>query len=255
MKSANFTYAAVTSSGTSNRILRGKVTLKDDGTISVNLTDARMCSANMRYMAKKHGTKIAEDGFIDPKITNFVEENHNDILIDILKKETESLRIQYIEKTKEYANKKFEWAQKLWLSNITERMDHFNIKWEMQTKRSYAKNGPEFVEVPTVIGDFNTELNLMWKNVDEAKKIFATTLKTFIAKNVESAERHYNDSIQKLAKRIESKGLIIEKIKAVTSHVDVNIETILTDGDLTVKAWTIIAEGPIQRPHYRYLIK
>jgi len=35
----------------------------------------------------------------------------------------------------------------------------------------------------------------------------------------------------------------------------VNIETTLTDGEKMVRAYTIIAEGQVQRPHYRYLIK
>jgi hypothetical protein len=35
----------------------------------------------------------------------------------------------------------------------------------------------------------------------------------------------------------------------------VNIDMTLTDGEKTVKAFTIIAEGQIQRPHYRYLVK
>jgi hypothetical protein len=29
----------------------------------------------------------------------------------------------------------------------------------------------------------------------------------------------------------------------------------LSDGEKVVKAFTIIAEGTIQRPHYRYLVK
>ena len=66
---------------------------------------------------------------------------------------------------------------------------------------------------------------------------------------------HYNDSILKLALRIEKKELNQDKLELTTSHVDVNISTTITDGDKTVKAWTIIASGPVQRPHYRYLVK
>ena len=62
-------------------------------------------------------------------------------------------------------------------------------------------------------------------------------------------------SIEKLAKRIEKKGLNQENIRTITSHVGVNIETTLTDGNKTVRAFTIIAQGTIQKPHYRYLIK
>ena len=72
---------------------------------------------------------------------------------------------------------------------------------------------------------------------------------------VKAAEQHYENSIQKLAARIEKKGLNTENLSVLTSHVGVNINTTLTDGIKTVRAFTIIAEGPIQRPHYRYLIK
>jgi len=47
----------------------------------------------------------------------------------------------------------------------------------------------------------------------------------------------------------------LSKLKVQTSHIDVNIDTTLTDGEKTIKAFTILAEGAIQRPHYRYLIK
>jgi len=78
---------------------------------------------------------------------------------------------------------------------------------------------------------------------------------THIKLLVKAAEKHYDESINKLAYRIEQKGLNIDKIYVQTSHIGVNINTILTDGEKTVKAFTIIASGDIQRPHYRYLIK
>jgi hypothetical protein len=49
--------------------------------------------------------------------------------------------------------------------------------------------------------------------------------------------------------------LIVEKLVVETSHIGVNINTTLTDGEKTVRAFTIIASGEIQRPHYRYLVK
>ena len=71
---------------------------------------------------------------------------------------------------------------------------------------------------------------------------------------VGNAISHYEDSIAKLAARIEAKGLNVSNLKVKTSHIGVNIETVLTDGSKTVKAFTIIAEGQVQRPHYRYLV-
>ena len=45
------------------------------------------------------------------------------------------------------------------------------------------------------------------------------------------------------------------KLKVKTSHIGVNIDTILSDGEKQVREITIVASGEIQRPHYRYLIK
>jgi hypothetical protein len=77
----------------------------------------------------------------------------------------------------------------------------------------------------------------------------------YIAKEIKKAVLHYENSIVKLAYRIEKKGLNLDKITVKTSHIGVNINTWITDGEQTVHAYTIIASGEIQRPHYRYLIK
>jgi hypothetical protein len=44
-------------------------------------------------------------------------------------------------------------------------------------------------------------------------------------------------------------------MKIISGTVGVNINITLTDGDKTVRAYTIVAEGEIQKPHYRYLVK
>ena len=72
---------------------------------------------------------------------------------------------------------------------------------------------------------------------------------------VKAAQKHYTNSIAKLALRIEKKGLNQEKIEMTTGYVDVNITTTITDGEKVVRAWTIIAGGEVQKPHYRYLVK
>jgi len=72
---------------------------------------------------------------------------------------------------------------------------------------------------------------------------------------VKKAEKHYTASIEKLALRIAKKGLNQSKLKMSTSYFDHNISTTITDGEKTVSAFTIIACGMVQRPHYRYLVK
>ena len=145
-------------------------------------------------------------------------------LINILNSETESLRIQYLEMTEKWAvaefNRLCEWAS------------------EYHTgKFGFGAASKTYHNLPYYIVNSNGK-------VDQ-----------HVEKMVKAAEQHYENSIQKLAARIEKKGLNTENLSVLTSHVGVNINTTLTDGIKTVRAFTIIAEGPIQRPHYRYLIK
>jgi len=79
---------------------------------------------------------------------------------------------------------------------------------------------------------------------------------SWLYKAKEAATRHYFNSITKLVDRLTQKGIGINfDIRA--SRLGVNFDMLITDNDSgkTVKAWTIVASGPIQKPHYRYLVK
>lgn len=145
-------------------------------------------------------------------------------LIEILTKQTKSLKIQYIEMTKEWAIEEFailrQWAK------------------DYQTgKFRFGEASKKYNRLPYYI------VNPNGKESDHVEKM------------VKQANKHYNSSIEKLTKRIEKKQLDLDNLRVETAHIGVNIETILTDGNKTVRAFTIIAGGEIQRPHYRYLIK
>lgn len=60
----------------------------------------------------------------------------------------------------------------------------------------------------------------------------------------------------KLATRLKEKGVTeTTELEIKSSRISENFECrIYHDGKVTT-AWTIIASGPIQRPHYRYLVK
>ena len=64
----------------------------------------------------------------------------------------------------------------------------------------------------------------------------------------------FDMKLSKLAGRMDNKGFKSE-IKVTSEHVGVNFSCWVTDGELTAHAYTIIASGPIVRPHYRYLVK
>lgn len=150
-------------------------------------------------------------------------------LIGVLKKETESLKSQYVEMTKDWAKKSFE------------RMINSDFLYKHTSGKYYKQRFGATKAEDAMINRCATIVN---NGVD-----------AYIAKAEKEAGEHYEFSIEKLAAKIESKALDQTKIAVKTAHVGVNIETVLTDGQKTVKAFTIIAEGAIQRPHYRYLIK
>ena len=145
-------------------------------------------------------------------------------IIEVLKKETESLKVQYLEMTEKWAVKEFENLRR-WASDYRDG----KLGFDAASRKYYS--------LPYYIVNSNGKVE------------------HHVEKMVKNAIKHYEFSIEKLAARIEKKGLNQEILKVVTSHIGVNIETTLTDGNKTVRAFTIIAEGEIQRPHYRYLIK
>lgn len=144
-------------------------------------------------------------------------------LIEILKKETSSLKAQYIDMTTEWATDEFN-RLRTWAT-------------EYQTgKFGFGEASKKYYRLPYCVVNSNG------------------TVEMYVEMMVGNAISHYEDSIAKLAARIEAKGLNVSNLKVKTSHIGVNIETVLTDGSKTVKAFTIIAEGQVQRPHYRYLV-
>lgn len=170
-------------------------------------------------------------------------------LVDVLRKETETLRVQYIELTKKYAKESFDSMVERSKWPVTKWYDRYGIKYAMkETSKGLVPelHGQEYNRKD--LYRMRDQMNL------EDKIVNNIGFEKYEAKEVKYAEEHYEGSIQKLASRIKEKNLNEEKLRTVTSHVGVNIETTLTDGEKTVKAFTIIASGPIQRPHYRYLV-
>ena len=149
-----------------------------------------------------------------------------------LRQETETLKTQFIDFTKNYATTEFNTLVKMTYDEVNEKWGYFNIKWNRysQSKKAYA----------------------IWNKISTMKYY---GLEVYVNKAIKQAEEHYEISIEKLALRIEKKQLNVENLNCVTSHIGRNIETTLTDGNKTVRAFTIIAEEEIQKPHYRYLVK
>ena len=145
-------------------------------------------------------------------------------LIETLKQHTQTLKIQYIELNKEWAKNEYtrlrKWAQEY-----------------VEGKHGYGAASKKYYNLPYHI------LNPK------------STVDDYVASVVQKAELHYISSISKLAARLVSKGLDVDNITVTSSHIGVNIDIVIDDGEKTVRAYTVVAGGPVQRPHYRYLVK
>ena len=181
-------------------------------------------------------------------------------LVTLLTEQTQILKEEYLQKTEEWGvinyNRLIErvsWGVKEWCNflGIAPRVVTEEFLSKNSRYRSYPIGGLLFPD-----NFHNSKYSKSYHNaLDEVTRTSKQSLEDYLKKIKISAEYHYTDSILKLASRILKKDLDTSKIEVVTSRIDVNIESIITDGTKTVRAWTIVAEGEIQRPHYRYLIK
>jgi hypothetical protein len=152
------------------------------------------------------------------------------ILTNKLREELQSLKVQYLEKVAEWSLVDYKKCQDL-------KKEYFSAD------RNYISTNKNRYY----------ELQKMYHG--KISYILSMRIETYTAKQLKKAELHFECSINKLALRILKKGIDVSKLTMKTGHVGLNIETVLTDGIKSVKAWTIIAEGEIQCPHYRYLVK
>ena len=176
-------------------------------------------------------------------------------LIQTLTQETQGLKADFLAKTKIYCNEYYEVCLKRYHFNEQDWCKVLGITPEVKQRKNY-NNGSvtESIQFPTNF--FNTKESKTYRRLkDQAFSIKYLGLENFTAKELKNAVLHYEASIVKLASRIEAKGLDLTKLKVVTSSIGVNININLTDGLKTINAYTIVAQGEIQQPHYRYLIK
>lgn len=151
-------------------------------------------------------------------------------LLDKLFTETESLKVEYLEKVKEWSVRDFNSMKSLSFINFVERTGYYY-------KRHYGKTKSEDARFDKVIRILNNGLD------------------KYIEDSLKSAELHYTNSILKLNDRILKKEMNLDKLIIFNSSIGININTTITDGYKSVNAFTIVASGEVQKPHYRYLIR
>jgi hypothetical protein len=148
-----------------------------------------------------------------------------------LRKETQELRTQFI-------NNYINWSIREFESYKVSPLVYSYTRGEkvFYSKKQFGSTKAEDAKINLMVNSLNKGLDLFLE----------------LAKN--NAEQHYENSLLKLVDRVSSK-LSPEYLKVESASVGVNINITLSDGTKTVRAWTIIAAGEIQKPHYRYLVK
>jgi hypothetical protein len=112
----------------------------------------------------------------------------------------------------------------------------------------------EYLGFPT--GFFNTKKSRQYHtDKTSASSISRNTAEDYVSDQLKKEEKNLEAQLDKLVGRLKEKGLKVSTMKVIRASFNVNLEITITDGETTVTAWTIVASGPIQRPHYRYLVK
>lgn len=183
-------------------------------------------------------------------------------LIQKLTAGMKDLHDAYIVATKKYAKATFAGMQ----NRVSWTMLQWYEAYGVKTEVGYSKHGvnvpagtegaKEYIDVDSKEYNGKRLYKMRNKRSDEAQTV-NDGFEKYETAEINAAERHFSNSIDKLAYRIREKSLNIEKMKiSNNSSIRGNgIDTTITDGTNVVNAWTIIAEGPINRPHYRYLVK
>ena len=206
-------------------------------------------SDDEKSTVKKGATRLTSIGFwdfLDQKLENPSKDSKPTVnasnLIDKLQSETKELKQKFLNMTKEWATSNFERVEK-------------TFNWKEIDWCKYLKIEPS-ADNTFPRGFYNTSKAKTYEKLKrEIDGIRRFGKSGYVSNALKDAEIHYEESIKKLATRIEEKGLDIENLKLSSSNVGVNFETKITDGVKTVRAFTIIASGLVQRPHYRYLVK
>jgi len=176
----------------------------------------------------------------------------NQVLVQKLTEETQDLKISFFQKTEQWCSNYYKILEDRSKWNEVDWCKYFGLEPEIHNKKHAAHL--QFLGFPK--GFYSTKNSKEYQNQRNIIRItLSNGFEKMKEKELQKAKLHYENSILKLADRLEKKG-IDYNFEIVNKKLGVNFEMILKgrNGEV-VKAFTIIAEGEIQRPHYRYLIK
>lgn len=180
-------------------------------------------------------------------------------LVQDLTEKTQELKQEFITRVEKYSPISFNIIWNNYLNaNYDENFNAIQYKSELYELKGYAraearKRTPDYIMWAII--DASKVNNPKWNMTKTIEEIKAEAFDRFKNDSLKKAEKHYTSSVQKLAFRITQKGLNLNEYKIESGRVGINLELNITDGINNVKAWTIWAEGEINEPHYRYLVK
>jgi hypothetical protein len=168
-------------------------------------------------------------------------------LIKKLTEETIEFKVSLMSRTKDWAEAQYE-------RNIERKNQYYKMKLRETVEQfpssfSGQKEGVDYFVVSKEV--YNREQKFYWNSPS-----WYFDRDEFVKRTLILAEKKYETGIEKLAGRIVKKGLNADCLKKVSGvYLDPNLNIEISDGQKSVRAWTIIAGGPVQKPHYRYLVK
>lgn len=230
----------------------GEIEVIDDK-VSISIKNSGDYSTMERGQARAKAEKIVACDFKCEDVLTFREDNAS--LVLLLKSYTSDLLPEYITRCKNWERFEFSEREK-WIQVAEGDKDE---KWYnyfgIACHQVYPGKPHSFWSV-----DYDVKgARKLYDKVCDQSKAIRKYLDKGLEKAIECAEilaiNHYNSAISTLAFRIEDKGLNINSMEVLKSGISGNIELLLSDGENSIKAWTIWAEGEVNRPHFRYLVR
>jgi len=200
------------------------------------------------YSEKVFIEKTAREQFFNyrtsPIFVRYTEVKND--LISELRNATQDLKANYFEKCEQSSERIFTYT----MGQIEQ------LRAEMDELQSVIRSKAKIVDGYGTREYWNlrAKFSALMKQYDNAVEMREGGYDKFLKEEMERAELHYESSLVKLAARLVAKG--VEGDMTITSgRVGQNFEVNITHNKGVTRAWTIIAEGPIVRAHYRYLVK
>lgn len=174
-------------------------------------------------------------------------------LLETLTQNTQDLKKEYLEQTEKWAGEEFDRLIQVLKWNEVRWCKYFGLT----PRKCNEGTGMAFLGMPDNF--YNTRnARKMDSMKTKANRLHKMGKDEFINQQRQAAELHYQDSLLKLVGRLVKKGIPDKNVNGLSmkkSRIGINIELVISIGGISVRAWTIVASGPIQRPHYRYLVK